>query len=79
MEHVHPNYACRQCDQTKDNSHIAQKPTPINLISQSIAAKACLTASANIIFGKYKHTILLYYQESSFAQSGTSYPPPSLL
>nr|AKN39307.1 Mobile element protein [Vibrio sp. FF_286]AKN40037.1 Mobile element protein [Vibrio tasmaniensis] len=46
LEYVRPKYACRQCEQTKDKSHIVQKPAPQSIIPKSFATESLL---ANII------------------------------
>ncbi|WP_436411186.1 IS66 family transposase zinc-finger binding domain-containing protein [Vibrio alginolyticus] len=50
LEYVRPKYACRQCEQTEDKSHIAQKSAPQSIIPKSFATESLL---ANIILGKY--------------------------
>lgn len=67
LEYVRPKYACRQCEQTEDNNHIVQKPTPQSIIPKSFATESLL---ANIILGKYQYAMPLYRQESLFTQSG---------
>ncbi|MEZ9542087.1 IS66 family transposase [Vibrio sp. 10N.286.48.C11] len=67
LEYVRPKYACRQCEQTKDNNRIIQKPTPQSIIPKSFATESLL---ANIILGKYQYAMPLYRQESLFTQSG---------
>nr|WP_225247084.1 IS66 family transposase [Vibrio campbellii] len=67
LEYVRPKYACRQCEQTEDNSHIVQKPAPQSIIPKSFATESLL---ANIILGKYQYAMPLYRQESLFTQSG---------
>ncbi len=49
LEYVCPKYACRQCEQTKDKSDIAQKPASQSIIPKSFATESLL---ANIILGK---------------------------
>ncbi|MGD6740072.1 hypothetical protein ACP5PY_28615 [Photobacterium leiognathi subsp. mandapamensis] len=49
LEYVRPKYACRQCEQTEDNSRIVQKPVPQSIIPKSFATESLL---ANIILGK---------------------------
>ncbi|CDT25416.1 transposase (fragment) [Vibrio coralliirubri] len=56
-------YACRQCEQTEDNSRIVQKPAPQSIIPKSFATESLLT---NIILGKYQYAMPLYRQESLF-------------
>ena len=67
LEYVRPKYACRQCEQTQDNSRIVQKPAPQSIIPKSFATESLL---ANIILGKYQYAMPLYRQESLFTQSG---------
>ena len=67
FEYVRPKYACRQCEQMKDKSHIVQKPAPQNIIPKSFATESLL---ANITLGKYQYAMPLYRQESLFTQSG---------
>ncbi len=67
LEYVRPKYACRQCEQTEDNSRIVQKPAPQSIIPKSFATESLL---ANIILGKYQYAMPLYRQESLFTQSG---------
>lgn len=67
LEYVRPKYACRQCEQTEDNSRIVQKPVPQSIIPKSFATESLL---ANIILGKYQYAMPLYRQESLFTQSG---------
>ncbi|WP_284186116.1 IS66 family transposase [Vibrio algivorus] len=67
LEYVRPKYACRQCEQTQDNSHIVQKSAPQSIIPKSFATESLL---ANIILGKYRYAMPLYRQESLFSQSG---------
>ena len=67
LEYVRPKYACRQCEQTEDKSHIVQKPAPQSIIPKSFATESLL---ANIILGKYQYAMPLYRQESLFTQSG---------
>lgn len=66
-KYVRPKYACRQCEQTEDNSRIVQKPAPQSIIPKSFATESLL---ANIILGKYQYAMPLYRQESLFTQSG---------
>ncbi len=67
LEYVRPKYACRECEKTKDNCHIIQKPAPVSIIPKSFATESLL---ANIILGKYRYAMPLYRQESLFSQSG---------
>ena len=67
LEYVRPKYACRQCEQSEDNSRIIQKPAPQSIIPKSFATESLL---ANIILGKYQYAMPLYRQESLFTQSG---------
>jgi transposase len=67
LEYVRPKYACRQCEQTKDKSHIVQKPAPQSIISKSFATESLL---ASIILSKYQDAMPLDRQESLFTQSG---------
>ncbi|MEZ9292415.1 IS66 family transposase [Vibrio lentus] len=67
LEYVRPKYACRLCEQTKDNNRIVQKPSPQSIIPKSFATESLL---ANIILGKYQYAMPLYRQESLFTQSG---------
>lgn len=67
LDYVRPKYACRQCEQTKDNSRLVQKPAPQSIIPKSFATESLL---ANIILGKYQYAMPLYRQESLFTQSG---------
>ncbi|MDH5983338.1 IS66 family transposase, partial [Vibrio aestuarianus] len=62
-----PKYACRQCEQQAEKSHIHQQPAPISIIPKSFATESLL---ANIILGKYQYAMPLYRQESLFTQSG---------
>ncbi|WP_253650858.1 IS66 family transposase [Vibrio sp. Y29_XK_CS5] len=66
LEYVRPKYACRQCEQTEDKSHIVQKPAPQSIIPKSFATESL---QANIILGKYQYAMPLYRQESLFTQS----------
>lgn len=67
LEYVRPKYACRQCEQTGESSHIVQKPAPQSILPKSFATESLL---ANIILGKYQYAMPLYRQESLFTQSG---------
>ena len=42
LEYVRPKYACRQCEQTEDNSRIVQKPAPQSIIPKSFATESLL-------------------------------------
>lgn len=67
LEYVRPKYACRQCEQTAETSHIHQQPVPVSIIPKSFATENLL---ANIILGKYQYALPLYRQETLFTQSG---------
>lgn len=67
LEVVRPKYACRQCEQQAEKSHIHQQPAPISIIPKSFASESLL---ANIILGKYQYALPLYRQETLFTQSG---------
>jgi len=59
LEYVPPKYACRQCEQTEDKSHIVQKPAPQSIIPKSFETESLLV---NITLGKYQYAMPLYRQ-----------------
>lgn len=64
LEYVRPKYACRQCEQTEDKSHIVQKPAPQSIIPKSFATESLL---ASIILGKYQYAMLYSIVETAKA------------
>ncbi|OQK57611.1 hypothetical protein XM79_u0090 [Vibrio vulnificus] len=49
LEYVRPKYACRQCEQTQDNSRIVQKPAPQSIIPKSFATEMVKVACGNLV------------------------------
>ena len=67
IEHVRPQYSCRQCEQTGVQTQIKIAPVPPSPIPKSFATPSLLS---QIIGSKYQYSLPLYRQESLFAQHG---------
>ena len=67
IEHIRPQYSCRQCEQTGIQTNIKIAPAPASPIPKSFATPSLLS---QIISSKYQYSLPLYRQESLFAQHG---------
>ena len=67
IEHIRPQYSCRQCEQTGVQTQIKIAPVPPSPIPKSFATPSLLS---QIISSKYQYSLPLYRQESLFAQHG---------
>ena len=67
IEHIRPQYSCRQCEQTGVHTEIKIAPVPASPIPKSFATPSLLS---QIISSKYQYSLPLYRQESLFAQHG---------
>jgi transposase len=67
IEHIRPQYSCRQCEQTGVQTHIKIAPVPASPIPKSFATPSLLS---QIISSKYQYSLPLYRQENFFQQIG---------
>jgi len=69
VEHIHPQYACRQCE----TMHAAKKE--MSPIPKSMAGASLLT---EVIINKYQYHLPLYRQSKIFQSSGIDIPDNTL-
>ena len=67
IEHVRPQYSCRQCEKVATQTKIKIAPVPLSPIPKSIATPSLLS---QIITSKYQYSLPLYRQETMFKQHG---------
>ena len=67
IEHIRPQYSCRQCEQIGVHTEIKIAAVPASPIPKSFATPSLLS---QIISSKYQYSLPLYRQESLFAQHG---------